>query len=132
MEPTPACCGSTCRSGRSSRPWSDWPPGCIGWWRGPWSNPPPPCSTPRTCGCCRGVALGRIAETGQWVLRAPGWQPMVPVDQESEAAEDELPLDFATTVLPFRRGAVLAPQFTVVRRRHPFHLVDAEQRVLGS
>lgn len=79
-----------------------------------------------------GVALGRIAETGQWVLRAPGWQPMVPVDQESEAAEDELPLDFATTVLPFRRGAVLAPQFTVVRRRHPFHLVDAEQRVLGE
>lgn len=79
-----------------------------------------------------GVALGRVAETGQWALRAPGWQPMLPAEQESDAAEDELPANFAAAVVPFRRGALLAPQYTVVRRRHPFHLVDAEQRVLGE
>ena len=38
-----------------------------------------------------GIELSRIVETGQWVLRAPGWVPPLQAETVSPQAEDELP-----------------------------------------
>lgn len=78
------------------------------------------------------VELSRIAQTGRWLLRAPGWQPTLPVEQESPAAEDEIPADMAAVLVPFRRGGILGPKLKVLTTRRRFTLSDAAGAPCGD
>ena len=79
-----------------------------------------------------GVELSRIAETGQWVLRAPGWAPPLEAETSSPQAEDELPADLAGVLVPFRRGGILGPKLKVVTQRRRFSLAAADGSVVGE
>lgn len=79
-----------------------------------------------------GVELSRIAETGQWVLRAPGWAPPLEAETSSPQAEDELPADLAGVLVPFRRGGILGPKLMVVTQRRRFSLAAADGTVIGE
>jgi len=79
-----------------------------------------------------GVELYRIAETGQWTLKTPGWQPTVPPEQTSPEAEDEIPAEMADVLVPFRRGGILGPKLRVVTQRRRFSLIDADGTSSGE
>jgi len=79
-----------------------------------------------------GVELYRIAETGQWTLKTPGWEPTLPAEQTSPEAEDEIPAEMADVLVPFRRGGILGPKLRVVTLRRRFSLLDAEGRSRGE
>ena len=79
-----------------------------------------------------GLELSRVAETGRWVLRAPGWQPVLPAEWTSPQAEDEIPAEVTGWLVPFRRGGILGPRLDVVTQRRRFSLLDAAGRALGE
>lgn len=78
-----------------------------------------------------GVELFRIAETGQWVLLAPGWAPVAP-ETRSPQAEDDLPGEMAAVLVPFRRGGILGPQFAVAVERRRFTLIGEDGGEVGD
>lgn len=79
-----------------------------------------------------GLELSRVAETGRWMLRAPGWQPALPAEWVSPQAEDEIPAEVAGWLVPFRRGGILGPKLEVATVRRRFSLVDAAARAIGE
>lgn len=79
-----------------------------------------------------GVELSRVAETGQWVLRAPRWAPPLEPEVMSPQAEDELPPELAGVLVPFRRGAILGPKLDVVTKRRRFSLTADDGTVIGE
>ncbi len=79
-----------------------------------------------------GVELSRIAETGQWVLRTPGWAPPLEAETISPQAEDELPPELAGVLVPFRRGGILGPKLKVAVLRRRFSLASEDGTVIGE
>lgn len=79
-----------------------------------------------------GLELSRVAQTGRWVLRAPGWEPVLPAEWVSPQAEDEIPSEVAGRLLPFRRGGILGPKLEVGTVRRRFSLADAAGRAIGE
>lgn len=76
-----------------------------------------------------GIVLAhRVSDgLGEWFLDAPGWQPWLPVEMvDQHGAVDELPVEMARLVHPFRRSAPLGPVAALGRRRTGWLLVDAE------
>ncbi len=79
-----------------------------------------------------GIELSRVAETGRWTLRAAGWEPLLAAERTMPQAEDDLPQEFATQLVPFRRGGILGPRLQVASRRSRFSLADDAGRPLGD
>lgn len=79
-----------------------------------------------------GLELSRVAETGRWALRAPGWEPVLPAEWISPQAEDEIPAEVAGWLVPFRRGGILGAKLEVVTARRRFSLADAAGRAVGE
>ena len=79
-----------------------------------------------------GVELSRVTETGQWVLRAPGWAPPLQAETISPEAEDELPAEMAGLLVPFRRGGILGPKLKVSTLRRRFTLSGPDGAVVGE
>lgn len=78
-----------------------------------------------------GIELSRTVETGQWTLRAPGWEPALPAVQTTPA-EDDLPTRLADLLVPFRRGGILGPKLKVVTSHRRFALEDAAGAQFGD
>ena len=78
------------------------------------------------------VELSRIAETGQWVFRAPHWTPTLQAESISPQAEDDLPTDLADLLVPFRRGGILGPRLSVDTQRRQFTLEGAAGAAIGE
>lgn len=78
-----------------------------------------------------GIELSRTVETGQWTLRAPGWEPVLPAEQHTDA-EDELPNRLADLLVPFRRGGILGPKLKVVSTHRRYSLTDAAGGQFGE
>ena len=79
-----------------------------------------------------GIELSRIVETGQWVLRAPGWVPPLQAETVSPQAEDELPPELADLLVPFRRGGILGPKLKVETLRRRFSLAGDDGVPFGE
>ncbi|MCW3156487.1 hypothetical protein [Micropruina sonneratiae] len=78
-----------------------------------------------------GIELSRTVETGQWVLLAPGWEPVLPAELRTDA-EDELPTRLADLLVPFRRGGILGPKLKVVTSHRRYTLTDAAGGTFGE
>lgn len=78
------------------------------------------------------IELSRITETGQWVLRAPLWAPPLQAETISPQAEDDLPVDLADVLVPFRRGGILGPRLSVETQRRQFTLEGSDGAVIGE
>jgi hypothetical protein len=57
---------------------------------------------------------------GDWYLRAPVWQPLLPVERIEPFAHGDLPEDFTELVMPFRRRGALGPVAAVSVERQTF------------
>lgn len=82
-----------------------------------------------------GVVLAhRVAERqGEWLLRAPDWQPWLPQEYaEPLDSGDELPGEIATLLASFRRRAELGPVASVVVERACYVLLDRDGTELGE
>lgn len=66
---------------------------------------------------------------GDWYLRAPGWQPLLPVERIEPFAAGDLPDDIADLVMPFRRRGALGPvaAISIERQTFEFRSADSEQ-----
>lgn len=79
-----------------------------------------------------GVELSRVAETGRWTLRAPGWEPVLSAERTMPQAEEDIPLELAVLLVPFRRSGILAPVLEAAAVRRRFALVDQTGGTLGE
>ncbi|MFZ1410969.1 MAG: hypothetical protein WAS07_05910 [Micropruina sp.] len=79
-----------------------------------------------------GLQLSRTAETGEWHLKARGWEPVLPEEQSVLAHDEELPGEFAALVHPFRRSGLLGPRLTVDSRHFGFALINSRGRTLAE
>ena len=82
-----------------------------------------------------GVLLAHqvIGETGDWLLRAPDWQPWLPAERlESLDDAEALPEDLARLLLPFRRRAPIRPIADIRVDRTVYQLLDPDGVELGQ
>lgn len=79
-----------------------------------------------------GVELSRVAETGRWTLRAPGWEPVLSADRTMPQAEEDIPSELAVLLVPFRRSGILAPVLEAASVRRRFTLVGQDGGALGD
>lgn len=81
-----------------------------------------------------GVLLAHevAGDSGQWLFRAPEWQPWLPQERVDPLDEgDELPEDIAELLRPFRRRAAIGPVAGVTMERAVYSLLDADGLELG-
>ncbi|QDP95140.1 hypothetical protein FOE78_03715 [Microlunatus elymi] len=80
-----------------------------------------------------GVELAhRVIEgRGDWYLRAPQWQPLLPAERLEPFARGDLPDDLADLVLPFRRRGALGPVAAISYERHSFEFRAADGAALA-
>ncbi|GAB3920463.1 hypothetical protein GCM10011575_44640 [Microlunatus endophyticus] len=66
---------------------------------------------------------------GDWCLRAPEWQPLLPAERVEPFAVGDLPDDIADIVLPFRRRGALGPvaAISIERQTFEFRAADGDQ-----
>jgi hypothetical protein len=71
-----------------------------------------------------GVELAHrvIDGRGDWYLRAPAWNPLLPTEKVQPFAHGDLPDDLADLVMPFRRRATLGPVAAISYERHAFEI----------
>lgn len=69
-----------------------------------------------------GVELAHqvIDGRGDWSLRAPDWQPLLPAERIEPFAVGDLPEDIADLVMPFRRRGALGPVAAISTERQTF------------
>ncbi len=69
-----------------------------------------------------GVELAHrvIDGLGDWYLRAPGWEPLLPAERIVPLGHGDLPDDLADLVMPFRRRGTLGPVAAISRERQSF------------
>ncbi|WP_341729160.1 hypothetical protein [Brooklawnia sp.] len=82
-----------------------------------------------------GVMLAHrvVDQRGEWLLRAPDWQPWLPEEYaEPLDSGDDLPEDLAALLSGFRRRAALGPVASVVVERACYVLLDADAAELGE
>lgn len=82
-----------------------------------------------------GVLLAHqvIGESGQWLLKAPEWQPWLPGERFQPLDDgDELPEEFAELLRPFRRRATIGPVAGLRVERASYVLLDAQSTELGT
>ena len=81
-----------------------------------------------------GVLLAHqvVGETGEWLLKAPDWQPWLPAEHtEPLGDDDELPEHLAAQLKPFRRRSPLGPVAGVVLERAIYSLQDETASEIG-
>lgn len=69
-----------------------------------------------------GVELAHrvIDGRGDWYLRAPAWEPLLPAERIEPFAVGDLPDDIADLVMPFRRRGALGPVAAISIERQTF------------
>lgn len=73
-----------------------------------------------------------IGETGNWLLRAPDWQPWLSAERLEPLDDgDSLPEGLARLLLPFRRRALIGPIADVRLDRTVYQLLDPDGVELG-
>lgn len=63
---------------------------------------------------------------GDWYLRAPDWQPLLPAERIEPFAAGDLPDDIADLVMPFRRRGALGPVAAISIERQTFEFRGPE------
>lgn len=80
-----------------------------------------------------GVELAHrvIDGRGDWYLRAPQWQPLLPAERIEPFAAGDLPDDIADLVMPFRRRGALGPvaAISIERQTFEFRAAESDQRL---
>lgn len=70
---------------------------------------------------------------GDWYLRAPDWQPLLPAEQIEPFAQGDLPERLGDLVMPFRRRGALGPVAAISYERQTFEFrTGAEFRTGGE
>jgi hypothetical protein len=75
-----------------------------------------------------GIELAhRVIEgRGDWYLRAPDWQPLLPAEHTEPFAVGDLPSDISDLIMPFRRRGALGPVAAISVERQTFELRPAD------
>lgn len=72
-----------------------------------------------------------IEGRGDWYLRAPDWQPLLPAERIEPFAEGDLPEQLGDLVMPFRRLGALGPVAAISYERQSFELRSTDGEPVG-